>query len=71
MQPTIGQRILAAVIAHKLGIATDRALKLYIKGHEIDPSWEQAGEFLLGRAPASVAARRSARRLARKRGNVR
>lgn len=70
MQPTIGQRILAAVIAHKLGIATDRALKLYVQSHEIDPSWEQAGEFLLGRAPAS-AARRSARRLARKRGTVR
>lgn len=47
MQPTIGQRILAAVIAYKLGIATDRALKLYVKSHEIDPSWEQIGDYLL------------------------
>jgi hypothetical protein len=54
METTIGQRILAAVIAHKLGIATDRALRLYVKGHEVDPSWEKAGEMLLGKAPAST-----------------
>jgi hypothetical protein len=54
METTIGQRILAAVMAHKLGIATDRAFKLYVKGHEIDPSWEVAGNLLLERAPASI-----------------
>jgi len=47
MKPTIGQRIHAAVIAHKLGIATDRALKLYVLGHEMHPSWEELGEALL------------------------
>jgi hypothetical protein len=56
MQPTIGQRILAAVIAHKMGIATDRVLKLYISGREIDPSWEEVGEYLLKDAPASTTA---------------
>jgi hypothetical protein len=54
MKPTIGQRILAAVIAHKLGIATDRALKLYIQGHKIDPSWERAGDLLLRESPVST-----------------
>jgi len=54
MQPTIGQRILAAVIAHKMGIATDRVLKLYITGHEIDPSWEEVGEYLLRSDPSSA-----------------
>jgi len=53
MEPTIGQRIHAAVLAHRLGIATDRAFKVYIKGHEIDPSWETVGEMLLGKVPVS------------------
>ena len=49
MKPTIGQHLLAVVIAHRLGIAPDRALKLYVRfhGREIDPSWEQLGEALL------------------------
>ena len=51
MQTTIGQRILAAVVAHQLGISTDLAMKLYVQGREIDPSWEQVGETLL-RSPA-------------------
>jgi hypothetical protein len=46
-EPTIGQRILAAVLAHQLGIPTDRAMKLYVQGHTLDPSWEKAGETLL------------------------
>jgi hypothetical protein len=44
---TIGQRIAAAVVAHQLDISSDRALKLYVQGCEIDPSWERAGEELL------------------------
>jgi hypothetical protein len=47
METTIGQRVLAAVISHQLGIPTDRALKLYVQGREIHPSWEQVGETLL------------------------
>jgi hypothetical protein len=47
MKPTIGQRVLAAVIAHRVGIASDRALKLYVQGIEIDPSWEMLGQALL------------------------
>jgi hypothetical protein len=54
MQTTIGQRILAAVLAHQVGISTDRALKLYVQGREIDPSWEQAGETLLRSANEST-----------------
>jgi hypothetical protein len=46
-EPTIGQRIAAAVVAHQLGISTDRALKRYIQGYEVDPSWEEIGETLL------------------------
>jgi hypothetical protein len=44
---TIGQRIVAAVLAHQLGIATERAMKLYVRGCELDPSWEEIGEALL------------------------
>jgi hypothetical protein len=51
---TIGQRILAACIAHQLDITTDRALKLYVQGHEIDPSWEQIGKKLLKDAIANT-----------------
>jgi len=44
---TIGQRIAAAVLAHQLDIPADRALKLYVQGRELDPSWEETGEALL------------------------
>jgi hypothetical protein len=47
MTTTIGQRILSAVIGHQLGISTDRALKLYVQGRELDPSYEKTGEILL------------------------
>ena len=49
MKPTIGQHLLAAVIAHRMEIAPDRALKLYvcIHGREIHPSWEELGQALL------------------------
>jgi hypothetical protein len=61
MQITIGQRILAAVIAHRLDISTDRALKLYVRGRELDPSWEEVGEALLKNERASTHLRASAR----------
>ncbi|MGB2645893.1 MAG: hypothetical protein WBF09_08885 [Candidatus Acidiferrum sp.] len=53
MKPTIGQHLLAAVIAHRMGIAPDRALKLYVcvHGYEIDPSWEMLGQALLRAEP--------------------
>jgi hypothetical protein len=54
MTTTIGQRICAAVIGHQLGIPTDRAMKLYVQGLELDPSWEQVGEGLLKSALARV-----------------
>jgi hypothetical protein len=47
MKATIGQRILAAIIAHQLDISADRALKLYVQGREIDPSWDEVGEMLV------------------------
>lgn len=47
MTTTIGQKILSAIISHQLGISADRALKLYVQGRELDPSWEQTGEMLL------------------------
>jgi hypothetical protein len=47
MQVTIGQRIVAAVIAHQLGISADHAMKHYVRGLELHPSWEQVGETLL------------------------
>ena len=47
MQITIGQRIVAAVIAHQLGISADHAMKHYVRGLELHPSWEQVGETLL------------------------
>jgi hypothetical protein len=51
---SIGQRILAAVLAHQLDISADRALKLYVQGREIAPEWEQVGESLLKSALAST-----------------
>jgi hypothetical protein len=54
MKATIGQRILAAVIAHQLDISTDRALKLYVQRRELDLSWERVGELLLRNAPAAI-----------------
>ena len=51
---TIGQRVLAALISHQLGISVDRALKLYVRNHDIDPSWEVVGEELLKRSRSSA-----------------
>jgi hypothetical protein len=59
--PTIGQRILSAIIAHQLGIPTDRAMKLYVQGRELDPSWEQVGETLLASSVASTSVQGSLR----------
>ena len=53
-EPTIGQRIVAAVIAHRLGMSMDRALKLYARGNHIDPSWEPIGEELLRKSRSSA-----------------
>jgi hypothetical protein len=47
MEITIRQRVLAAVIGHKLGTPTDLAFIKYVEGRELDASWEQAGQFLL------------------------
>lgn len=47
---TIGQRLLAAVISYQLDISIDRALKLYVCNHKVDPSWEAVGEELLRHA---------------------
>lgn len=44
---TIGQRIVAAVVAQQLGITAERALKDYVLGREIPASWEEIGEALL------------------------
>jgi hypothetical protein len=60
-ETTIGQHILAALIAYQLGIPADRAMKLYVQGREIDPSWEQAGESLLASAVASIKVQESLR----------
>jgi hypothetical protein len=68
MKPTIGQRILAACLAHQLGIHSDRALKLYVLGHDIDPSWETVGETLLKSAVAATTPQRESR--PHKSGNV-
>jgi len=51
---TIGQRILAAVISHQLGISVDCALNLYVRNHDIDPSWESVGAELLKHSGASA-----------------
>lgn len=56
MQITIGQRIVAAVIAHQLDISTDRAFKLYVQGRDLDPTWEEAGETLLRSSAAFTVA---------------
>jgi hypothetical protein len=47
MKATIGQKILAALLSHQMGISTDRAMKLYVLKHEIHPSWETLGDELL------------------------
>ena len=54
MKITIGQRIVAAVIAHQLDISTDRAFKLYVQGRDLDPSWEEVGATLLVSERASI-----------------
>jgi hypothetical protein len=51
---TIGERIVAACIAHQLGISMDRALKIYARGSDIDPSWETIGEELLKKPRSSA-----------------
>lgn len=51
--PTIGQHICAVVIAHQLGISIDRALKMYVQGTAIDPSWEMLGQALLRAQPGA------------------
>jgi hypothetical protein len=54
MKTSIGERILAALIAHQLGISTDRALKVHVRTQQLHPSWEELGENLLaGRTPAA------------------
>ena len=53
MKGTIGERVLAAVISHQLGISMDRALKLYVHGRPVDSSWEAVGAELLKYSPAS------------------
>lgn len=50
---TIGQRVLAAILSHQLGITMDRALKHYVRGRGIDPAWEDIGEKLLTAALAA------------------
>jgi hypothetical protein len=50
---SIGQRVCAAVISHQLGISMERALKLYILGCRIHPSWEEIGTALLNFSSAS------------------
>lgn len=51
---TIGQRVVAALISHQLGISVDRALKLYVRKHDIDPSWEVVGAELLKHSRSSA-----------------
>jgi hypothetical protein len=46
-ETTVGQRIVAALIGHQLGIPADQALGLYVHGRELDPSWEKIGASLL------------------------
>ena len=53
-ETTIGQRILAAVISHQLGISMDRASEVYVRDRSIDPSWEMVGIELLKQAPDSA-----------------
>lgn len=45
--PTIGQRLVAAVISHQSGIGMDQALKAHVLGLDINPSWEDIGQALL------------------------
>jgi hypothetical protein len=47
MKTTFGQRILAVVLTEQLGLSPGRAMKLYVEGREIDPSWEQIAEMML------------------------
>jgi hypothetical protein len=44
---TVGQRIAAALLAHQLGITTERAMKDYVQRLELDSSWEELGDALL------------------------
>lgn len=53
---TIGQRVLAALLSHQLDISMDRALKLYVRGRNIHPSYEVVGEELLKQACEGVTA---------------
>ncbi len=45
---TVGQCVVAALLSYQLGITTDRAMKLYVRGRELPPSWEEIGKALLG-----------------------
>jgi len=54
MKETIGQRVLAAVLSHQLGISMDRAMKLYVRGRRVDPSWEAVGAELLTHSRSSA-----------------
>lgn len=47
MEETIGQKVLAAVVSHQLGICMDRSMKLYVRGRHIDPSWGVVGAELV------------------------
>ena len=44
---TIGQRIVAAILSHQLGITADRAMKNYVRGRQLAPGWEEVGDALL------------------------
>ena len=54
MKETIGQRVMAAVISHQVGISPDRAMKLYVRKQKIHPSWEVVGEELLNKSLSSA-----------------
>ncbi|MGB2679146.1 MAG: hypothetical protein WAN12_18845 [Candidatus Acidiferrum sp.] len=54
----LGQRLCATVLSHQLGISTERAMKLYVRGKEIAPEWEQLGKGLLGNLDALLTAAR-------------
>jgi hypothetical protein len=78
MKETIGQRILAAVLSHQLGISMDSAFRLYVRRRQIDPSWEVVGAELLkhalqsGGEPAAMKASRvNVRRRREARGGAR
>jgi hypothetical protein len=67
MKETIGQCVLAAIISHQLGISMDRALKLYVRGRHVDPSWEVVGAELLKYSHSLVSGSKpAARKVSRK-----